>query len=114
MGGVMIQCRACHYEAKDVADLALHIESKHGFNWQEARAKAMQVAGTDYTEDELAFGKDVWVYCRQHMKPHKTGWCSVGAHDKVGLGVTNAKMAERKCIEWGFELSGRRYYAPQD
>lgn len=54
--------------------------------------------------DVMAFGRDAWVYCRQHMKPHQTGWCSVGAHDKIGLGVKTADAAEKKCREWGFEL----------
>ncbi len=55
-------------------------------------------------EDVAAFGRDAWVYCRQHMRAHETGWCSVGAHDKVGLGVKTAKEAQAKCREWGFEL----------
>ncbi len=37
--------------------------------------------------EELAFGKDAWVYCTQHMKPHLTGWCSVSNSDKLGLGI---------------------------
>lgn len=56
------------------------------------------------TEDVVAFGRDAWVYCRQHMKAHQTGWCSVGAHDKVALGVTTANEAINKCREWGFAL----------
>lgn len=54
--------------------------------------------------DVMAFGRDAWVYCRQHMKPHQTGWCGVSPRDKVALGVTTADAAEQKCREWGFEL----------
>lgn len=56
------------------------------------------------TEDELAFGKDAWVYCNQHMRAHQTGWCGVSPRDKVGLGVKTAQEAEAKCRAWGFEL----------
>ncbi len=59
------------------------------------------------TEDELVFGKDAWVYCNQHMRPHITGWCSVAVRDKVGLGavsVVSADAAYEKCREWGFAL----------
>ena len=60
------------------------------------------------TEDEIAFGKHAWVYCRQHCRPHQTGWCGVGPQDKVGLGVDNAQAAVAKCREWGFELYADR------
>lgn len=60
------------------------------------------------TEDVAAFGKDAWVYCNQHMRAHQTGWCSVAARDKVGLGVKTAEEAEVKCRAWGFELYADR------
>lgn len=53
------------------------------------------------TEDEIVFGKDAWIYCRQHRKAHQTGWCGVGVRDKVGLGVKTAQEAQQKCWEWG-------------
>jgi hypothetical protein len=56
------------------------------------------------TEDEMAFGKDAWIYCSQHMRPHETGWCSVSPRDKVGLGVATAEDAYQKCRDWGFPL----------
>ncbi len=56
------------------------------------------------TSDAAAFGRDAWVYCSQHMRPHATGWCSVSPRDKVGLGVTDAKAAYEKCRAWGFPL----------
>lgn len=52
------------------------------------------------TEDEQAFGVNTWVYCRQHCRPHETGWCGVGNRDKVGLGVTTHKEAYQKCQDW--------------
>lgn len=60
------------------------------------------------TEDAATFGPNVWVYCRQHMRPHETGWCSVSPRDKVGLGVTTAQEAQQKCRDWGFELYADR------
>lgn len=54
--------------------------------------------------DVAAFGRGAWVYCRQHVKPHPTGWCSVGVYDKIGLGVDTAKEAYAKCEEWGLEI----------
>lgn len=56
------------------------------------------------TEDELAFGKDAWVYCNQHLRTHQTGWCTVSPRDKVGLGVKTAEEADKKCRVWGFTL----------
>lgn len=58
------------------------------------------------TADVAAFGKDAWVYCSQHMKPHPTGWCTVSPRDKIGLGVDNAKAALEKCHEWKFPIFG--------
>jgi hypothetical protein len=58
------------------------------------------------TEDERAFGKNAWIYCNQHMRPHQTGWCGVSVRDKVGLGVDTAEAAYAKCREWGFPIYG--------
>lgn len=65
--------------------------------------------GIPRTEDEAAFGRDAWVYCNQHMRPHQTGWCTVSPRDKVGLGLIGggaeiAQKAYQKCRDWGFEL----------
>jgi len=54
--------------------------------------------------DVQAFGRDQWVYCRQHVKPHETGWCSVGVYDKIGLGVQTADEAYAKCEAWGLPI----------
>lgn len=56
------------------------------------------------TEDELAFGKDAWIYCNQHCRPHQTGWCTVAPRDKVGLGVSTGEEAMAKCRAWKFPL----------
>jgi hypothetical protein len=55
-------------------------------------------------EDVAAFGRGAWVYCRQHVKPHPTGWCGVSPRDKIGLGVKTAQDALEKCREWGFDI----------
>ena len=54
------------------------------------------------TEDEKIFGKGKWVYCRQHLQPHLTGWCGVSPREKVGLGVSTKEKAYEKCIIWNF------------
>jgi hypothetical protein len=56
------------------------------------------------TEDEALFGRGAWIYCRQHMKVHATGWCSVSIRDKIGLGVDTAQEGVEKCRAWGFDL----------
>lgn len=58
----------------------------------------------DEQPDVAAFGRGAWVYCRQHVKPHPTGWCSVGVYDKIGLGVSTAKEAYAKCEEWDLKI----------
>jgi len=64
------------------------------------------------TEDETIFGHGAWVYCRQHMNAHPTGWCSVSVRDKVGLGLagTSAEIAQQaraKCQEYGLPLANQ-------
>jgi len=49
------------------------------------------------TEDAQVFGDDKMVYCFSHLRPHKTGWCTVPASDKVALGVENYEEACEKC-----------------
>jgi hypothetical protein len=66
-------------------------------------------AETEKTEDFKEFG-DGWVYCRQHMRPHKTGWCTVPVREKVLLfRTTEDKEADedeayRKCRYFGLKL----------
>ena len=70
------------------------------------RVAKLDEPAADLTEDARVFGSDVWVYCRQHCKPHQTGWCGVGVRDKIALGVDNARDALAKCRDWGFYLHG--------
>jgi len=60
------------------------------------------------TEDEAVFGVNAWVYCSQHMKVHQTGWCSVAARDKVGLGAATVHEGLDKCRELGLALYADR------
>lgn len=60
------------------------------------------------TEDVAAFGKDAWIYCSQHMKPHQTGWCTISPRDKIGLGVDTAEAAYEKCRAWKFPIYGEK------
>lgn len=59
------------------------------------------------TED-MALGD--WVYCGQHLRPHQTGWCTVGLEDKIGLGSftgtfeEQARKAAEKCRRFGLKL----------
>jgi hypothetical protein len=63
-----------------------------------------KVPAKQTTDDEVVFGKDEWVYCAQHLRPHKTGWCTVGIMDKVALGVDNEKDAYAKCERLGLKI----------
>lgn len=56
------------------------------------------------TLDEIAFGRETFVYCRQHLKPHATGWCGVSPRDKIGLGVISVDEAYAKCRDWGLKI----------
>ena len=50
------------------------------------------------TEDEIAFGRNTWIYCSQHMRPHMTGWCTVANQDKVKLDATGEEEAHTECV----------------
>jgi hypothetical protein len=56
------------------------------------------------TDDDVVFGSREWVYCAGHLRPHQTGWCTVGIRDKVALGVDNAKDAYEKCKRLGLKI----------
>lgn len=38
-------------------------------------------------------GMGAWVYCKQHVRPHETGWCTVDVRDKVALKALTAEEA---------------------
>lgn len=60
----------------------------------------------DPKEDARVFGEDVYVYCGQHMRPHKTGWCTATLEDKVRLDAKTHNEAIEECHRKGFRLFG--------
>lgn len=56
-------------------------------------------------EDEI-FGKDVIVYCKQHLRPHHTGWCTVRNDQKVPLDAKSIEDAYAECRVRGFVIFG--------
>lgn len=56
------------------------------------------------TEDAKAFGAGVWVYCAQHLRPHETGWCTVGTDQKTPLAAKTYSDAHLECRQRGFTL----------
>lgn len=57
-------------------------------------------------DDALEFGVDAIVYCRSHMRPHLTGWCSVGVRNKVALESGTISDALDECREKGYPIYG--------
>jgi len=49
------------------------------------------------TEDEIAFGRNRFVYCKQHLRPHLTGWCTVNNNEKVLLDAMTPADARAEC-----------------
>lgn len=94
---------------QEVAEKRQYIE-EYATEKAELRLRLMQLTALidtpliDEQPDVAAFGRGAWVYCRQHVKPHQTGWCSVGVYDKIGLGVATAKEAYAKCEQWGLKI----------
>ena len=56
------------------------------------------------TEDAKTFGEKVWVYCRQHLRPHHTGWCTVHVDQKVLLEAKSAEDAYEECRRHNFTI----------
>jgi hypothetical protein len=56
------------------------------------------------TEDAKEFGEKAIVYCKSHLRPHDTGWCTVGIRDKVKLDSTTIKDAVDECRVKGYVL----------
>jgi hypothetical protein len=83
---------------------AVELAWDHNLKVYHALYAAMEDEQKPPTEDEEAFGVGAWVYCRQHMRAHQTGWCGVSPRDKVGLGVKTAQEAIDRCRAWGFPL----------
>jgi hypothetical protein len=47
-----------------------------------------------------------WVYCKQHVRPHTTGWCTVGVRDKVALAAKNRESAYAEARALGYAIHG--------
>lgn len=47
-----------------------------------------------------------WVYCRSHVRPHTTGWCTVPNRDKVPLNATSYMDAVAEARSRGFPIFG--------
>lgn len=47
-----------------------------------------------------------FVYCKQHVGPHATGWCTVRAEEKIPLKATNIKEAGVEVRALGLPIFG--------
>lgn len=56
------------------------------------------------TEDEHFFGSSTWVYCKSHVNPHTTGWCTVHSDQKIKLDAVTHKEAVDECRQKGYPL----------
>lgn len=57
----------------------------------------------EQTDDMQKYG-DVIVYCKQHLRPHRTGWCTVSLTDKVKLDASTLETAYVECETKGYKL----------
>lgn len=55
-------------------------------------------------DDAKVFGVNAWVYCKSHMRPHTTGWCTVFPEDKIALSAKEQNAAYAECRAKGYEL----------
>jgi hypothetical protein len=51
----------------------------------------------DCKSDTEQFGSSAWIYCMQHLRPHKTGWCTVHNSNKVMLEARTEEQAYKEC-----------------
>jgi hypothetical protein len=56
------------------------------------------------TDDERFFGSGVWVYCKSHVNPHTTGWCTVRLNEKTKLNAITYEEAVDECRQKGYPL----------
>lgn len=56
------------------------------------------------TEDARVFGKDAWVHCGSHGRPHTTGWCTVSPANKTLLTAKAHAPAMDECRRRGLWL----------
>lgn len=55
-----------------------------------------------------------WVYCSQHRRPHRTGWCTVAPRDKLGLHVESEEEAYQKVRHLGLSIYGEKKITVED
>lgn len=55
-------------------------------------------------EPDVALGE--WVYCKGHVGPHATGWCSVSVDQKVPLRATTREEALQESWAIGRHIYG--------
>jgi hypothetical protein len=64
----------------------------------------------EMTEDSLLKSGDshlgAWVYCKQHLRPHSTGWCTVHADEKIPLDAKTREEAYEETIARGLHIFG--------
>ena len=58
----------------------------------------------EVTDDARTFGADAWVYCKSHVGPHSTGWCTVPVSDKVKLDAKDRVAAVAECKTKGLKI----------
>lgn len=61
----------------------------------------------DAQTEDISLGKGAWIYCDQHLRPHKTGWCTVGLSHKRKLDIPNDAdhaAAYAECFRLGLEI----------
>jgi hypothetical protein len=66
--------------------------------------KQMAQSANQPTEDEIAFGVNVWVHCCAHERPHVTGWCTAPLHQKTLLDAQEYYLALKECSAKGLKL----------
>lgn len=56
------------------------------------------------TDDARKWGERAIIYCRSHMRPHETGWCTVPVTDKLKLHAADLATADDECRRFGLPL----------
>jgi hypothetical protein len=59
--------------------------------------------GETIVEDEQM---GLWVYCKEHVGPHSTGWCSVSTDDKIALKAKDRDEAVAECRAMNLPIHG--------
>lgn len=69
-----------------------------------------QVPAPKRDEEKKAGDEEMgaWVYCTQHVRPHTTGWCTVGVRDKRPLKARNSEQAYKEVKDIGWPIFGHK------